>query len=58
MMGSLKRRLDNHRRRHPGRAIDEAGAGDQRIGEEIPLDLYKAVSEVLIFILRMSGRLR
>jgi flagellar biosynthesis protein len=28
------------------------------IGEEIPLDLYKAVSEVLIFILRMSGRLR
>jgi flagellar biosynthesis protein len=31
---------------------------DVEIGEEIPLELYKAVAEVLIFILRMSGRLR
>ena len=28
------------------------------LGEEIPEDLYKAVAEVLIFVLRLSGRLR
>jgi flagellar biosynthesis protein len=41
--------------RNPGLA---AALAHVEIGEEIPLDLYKAVSEVLIFILRMSGRLR
>jgi flagellar biosynthesis protein len=28
------------------------------IGDEIPEELYKAVAEVLIFVLRMSGRIR
>jgi flagellar biosynthesis protein len=26
------------------------------IGEEIPAELYKAVAEVLVFVLRLSGR--
>jgi flagellar biosynthesis protein len=28
------------------------------LGDEIPAELYKAVAEVLIFVLRMSGRIR
>jgi len=28
------------------------------IGNEIPTELYKAVAEVLIFVLRLSGRVR
>ncbi len=28
------------------------------LGEEIPEELYKAVAEVLIFVLRLSGRVR
>jgi flagellar biosynthesis protein len=28
------------------------------IGDEIPNELYKAVAEVLIFVLRLSGRVR
>jgi flagellar biosynthesis protein len=40
---------------NPGLA---AALAQIEIGDEIPLDLYKAVAEVLIFILRMSGRLR
>jgi flagellar biosynthesis protein len=28
------------------------------IGEEIPAELYKAVAEVLVFVLRLSGRAR
>ena len=28
------------------------------LGDEIPAELYKAVAEVLIFVLRLSGRLR
>ena len=28
------------------------------IGDEIPIELYKAVAEVLIFIMRMSGQLK
>jgi len=28
------------------------------IGNEIPAELYKAVAEVLIFVLRLSGRVR
>ena len=28
------------------------------IGDEIPPDLYKAVAEVLIFVLKLSGRVR
>lgn len=36
-----------------------AGAlANVELGDEIPAELYKAVAEVLIFILRMSGRLR
>jgi flagellar biosynthesis protein len=35
-----------------------AGAlSEVEIGDEIPLELYKAVAEVLLFIMRMSGRL-
>ena len=28
------------------------------LGDEIPQELYKAVAEVLIFVLRLSGRIR
>ena len=28
------------------------------IGDAIPPDLYKAVAEVLVFVLRLSGRIR
>jgi flagellar biosynthesis protein len=28
------------------------------LGDEIPAELYKAVAEVLIFVMKMSGRLR
>jgi flagellar biosynthesis protein len=28
------------------------------LGDEIPAELYKAVAEVLIFVLRLSGRAR
>ena len=36
-----------------------AGAlSNVELGEEIPAELYKAVAEVLIFVLRLSGRIR
>jgi flagellar biosynthesis protein len=36
-----------------------AGAlSNVEIGEEIPAELYKAVAEVLIFVLQLSGRIR
>jgi flagellar biosynthesis protein len=36
-----------------------AGAlSNVEIGEEIPTELYKAVAEVLIFVLRLTGRIR
>jgi flagellar biosynthesis protein len=36
-----------------------AGALSQvEIGDEIPAELYKAVAEVLVFVLRMTGRIR
>jgi flagellar biosynthesis protein len=28
------------------------------LGEEIPQELYKAVAEVLVFVLKLSGRVR
>ncbi|MFL5087736.1 MAG: EscU/YscU/HrcU family type III secretion system export apparatus switch protein [Xanthobacteraceae bacterium] len=37
-------------------ALAEALA-DVEIGDEIPVELYRAVAEVLTFILRTSGRL-
>jgi flagellar biosynthesis protein len=39
---------------NPGLA---AALANVEIGDEIPIELYKAVAEVLIFILRMSGQL-
>jgi flagellar biosynthesis protein len=36
-----------------------AGAlSNVELGDEIPEELYKAVAEVLVFVLRMSGRIR
>ncbi|MGC2087668.1 MAG: EscU/YscU/HrcU family type III secretion system export apparatus switch protein [Bradyrhizobium sp.] len=36
-----------------------AGAlSNVELGEEIPEDLYKVVAEVLIFVMKLSGRLR
>jgi flagellar biosynthesis protein len=36
-----------------------AGAlSNVELGEEIPAELYKAVAEVLIFVLRLSGQIR
>jgi flagellar biosynthesis protein len=36
-----------------------AGAlSNVELGDEIPAELYKAVAEVLIFVLRLAGRIR
>jgi flagellar biosynthesis protein len=35
-----------------------AALSNVELGEEIPTELYKAVAEVLIFVLRVSGRIR
>lgn len=36
-----------------------AGAlSNVELGEEIPAELYKVVAEVLIFVMRLTGRLR
>jgi flagellar biosynthesis protein len=36
-----------------------AGAlSNVEIGDEIPAELYKAVAQVLIFVMKLSGRLR
>ena len=35
-----------------------AALSEVEIGDEIPVELYKAVAEVLIFILRMSGKIQ
>jgi len=36
-----------------------AGAlANVELGDEIPAELYKAVAEVLIFVLRLTGRIR
>ena len=36
-----------------------AGAlSNVELGDEIPAELYKAVAEVLIFVLKLSGRVR
>jgi flagellar biosynthesis protein len=36
-----------------------AGAlSNVELGHEIPVELYKAVAEVLVFVLRLSGRIR
>jgi flagellar biosynthesis protein len=34
-----------------------AALSDVEIGEEIPVELYRAVAEVLIFIMRLSGKI-
>jgi flagellar biosynthesis protein len=60
--GEIGRKIIETARQH-GVPIEEneslAGAlSEVEIGEEIPLELYKAVAEVLLFIMRMSGRLK
>ena len=36
-----------------------AGAlSNVEIGDEIPIELYKAVAEVLVFVLKLSGRVK
>jgi len=36
-----------------------AGAlSNVELGDEIPAELYKGVAEVLIFVMRLTGRLR
>ena len=35
-----------------------AALSNVELGDEIPQELYKAVAEVLIFVLRLSGRIR
>jgi flagellar biosynthesis protein len=35
-----------------------AALAEVELGEEIPVELYKAVAEVLLFILRLSGKLQ
>jgi flagellar biosynthesis protein len=36
-----------------------AGAlSNVELGDEIPVELYKAVAEVLVFVLRLSGQIR
>ena len=60
--GEIGRKIIETARAH-GVPIEEnaglAGAlSEVEIGDEIPVELYKAVAEVLLFIMRMSGRLR
>jgi flagellar biosynthesis protein len=60
--GSLGAKIIEVAREH-GIPIEEnevlAGAlSNVEIGDEIPAELYKAVAEVLIFVLRLSGRIR
>ena len=59
--GEIGQKIIDTAREH-GVPIEEnaslAGAlSEVEIGDEIPVELYKAVAEVLIFIMRMSGRL-
>jgi len=35
-----------------------AALSDVDLGDEIPVELYKAVAEVLVFILRTTGQIR
>jgi flagellar biosynthesis protein len=35
-----------------------AALSNVELGDEIPADLYTAVAEVLVFVLRLSGRIR
>ncbi len=35
-----------------------AALSEVELGDEIPTDLYKAVAEVLVFVLRVSGKLK
>jgi flagellar biosynthesis protein len=57
--GEIGQKIIDTARQH-GVPIEEnaslAGAlSEVEIGNEIPLELYKAVAEVLIFLMRMSG---
>jgi len=59
--GEIGKKIIETAREH-GVPIEEnaslAGAlSEVEIGDEIPVELYKAVAEVLMFIMRMSGRL-
>ena len=58
--GEIGRKIIETARAH-GVPIEEnaglAGAlSEVEIGDEIPVELYKAVAEVLVFILKVSGR--
>ena len=60
--GSLGAKIIEVAKEH-GIPIEEnevlAGAlSNVELGDEIPAELYKAVAEVLIFVLRLSGRIR
>jgi flagellar biosynthesis protein len=60
--GSLGAKIIEVAKEH-GIPIEEnevlAGAlSNVEIGDEIPAELYKAVAEVLIFVVRLSGRIR
>jgi flagellar biosynthesis protein len=60
--GEIGQKIIETARQH-GVPIEEnatlAGAlAEVEIGDEIPVELYKAVAEVLLFIMRMSGRLK
>ena len=60
--GEIGRKIIETAREH-GVPIEEnaslAGAlSEVEIGDEIPVELYKAVAEVLVFILKVSGRAR
>ena len=60
--GSIGEKIIEVARAH-GVPIEEnevlAGAlSHVELGDEIPAELYKAVAEVLIFVLRLSGRIR
>lgn len=59
--GDIGRKIIETARAH-GVPIEEnaglAGAlSEVEVGDEIPVELYKAVAEVLLFIMRLSGRL-
>ena len=60
--GEIGKKIIETARAHGVPIEENAGLADAlsevEIGDEIPVELYKAVAEVLLFIMRMSGRLR
>ena len=60
--GAIGEKIVETARAHGVPIEDNAGlAGalaEVEIGDEIPVELYKAIAEVLVFLLRLSGKIQ